>query len=336
MLKKRPELKHHILVLEKAKHPRPKLCGGGLTAWVDQSLARYDLDVDVPTFHVNRVAFYLNQKPIFFDEPGIMRTIRRDEFDAALVERIRTLGIQVLENTGVKAVTVHDDGVTLDTDAGPMRCSVLVGADGAKSTVRRRLFRNDESRVSRLMEVLVPTDSSEFEFAESTATFDFRPVRNGLQGYLWDFPSLINGQCTLNIGIFDSRVLNGNRADLRQLLEKRLLARGIDLSTVRFMGNPERWYHPRRRYGCPRVLLVGDAAGVEPWLGEGIAFSIGYGPVAADTICHALDHDDFSFSDYRRRINWSHLGWVLNRNRLIARCYYRPWFYRLVSRWFSD
>lgn len=333
LVAREPGLKDDILILEKARHPRPKLCGGGITPWADDMLDTLGLQVDVPTFHVKRVAFYLGkgQRPFHFVQPRMLRTVRRDEFDAALVQRIRQLGIRVLEQEPVRDLAIEAGGVTVTTEHGSVRCEILIGADGAKSFVKRQLFRETRSRISRLMEVLVPVDPAQTpEFSQNMAVFDFRDVGDGLQGYLWDFPSYIGGKAYLNTGVFDSRIIDGPRANLPELLQRRLAARDIDAADVELMGHPERWYHPNGLHSRPRVLLVGDAAGIEPWLGEGISIALGYGPVAADTVCSALASGDYSFADYPRRIAHSKLGWFLKRNRIIASYFYRPAFARLL------
>lgn len=327
LLQKYPALKDDILIVEKAKHPRHKLCGGGITPRADELLTELGLTVEVPYFPVNRVAFYLTDKPLYFQGQGLMRTVRRDEFDAALVGRIRQLGVQVLENSAVREVKVTSQGAILETESGAWQCDILVGADGANSVVRRQLFRENASRVSRLMEVLIPVEANRTtEFTRHTANFDFRAMEDGLQGYMWDFPSRIRGETYLNIGVFDSRVNRGKRASMPELLKKRLAARNISTENLQFMGHPERWYHPVQNYSRPRVLLVGDAAGIEPWLGEGISVALAYGPVAAETICSALESKDYSFANYGKNINRSSLGAFLNRNRLLARYFYHKRF----------
>jgi flavin-dependent dehydrogenase len=50
------------------------------------------------------------------------------------------------------------------------------------------------------------------------------------------------------------------------------------------------------------VLLAGDAAGVDPLLGEGISFALAYGEVAAEAIGAAFAKERFDFADYARRV----------------------------------
>ncbi len=333
LIKQRPEMRNHILILEKEQHPRHKLCGGGLTPWVDRLLRELDLTAPAPDFCVDRVRFHLNDEPLVFNIPGLMRTISRNEFDAALADCLRRKGVRLLEKSPVQTVVEDRQGIVIATARGEYLAKLVVGADGAKSLVRRQFFRQAPSHVSRLLEVLVPVQGAAAEpFEQHTVVIDFRPMREGLQGYVWDFPCWVNGVPHLNVGLFDSRIhekQNSRRADLPVLLNRHLEAHGFEPATP-LMGHPERWFHPADHFSRPRVLLAGEAAGIEPWLGEGISAALAYGQVAAETIVHALDTHDFSLADYRRRILRHPLGKLLRRNRLIARLFYAPQFRALL------
>jgi flavin-dependent dehydrogenase len=328
-----PALRDHLVILEKAQHPRHKLCGGGLTPWADVLLRELDLEAPVPDLPVDKVQLYLSDRPLEFDTPGMLRTIRRNEFDAALAASLRRKGVRLLEKTPVQNLVEERDGIRVETAAETFFARIIVGADGAKSLVRRTFFPDASPRVSRLIEILAPaTNGLAQAFQQRTAVIDFRPIRKGLQGYVWDFPCLCSGAPHLNIGVFDSRVLadeQSPRANLPEVLQRHLDERGWSIS-VDLMGHPERWFHPQDVYSRPRVLLVGDAAGVEPWLGEGISMALAYGPVAASTILPALEKSDFSFADYRRRILGQRLGKILRRNRLVARWFYMPRVFSLM------
>lgn len=325
LAQRRPAWREDILLLEKEKHPRHKLCGGGLTPWVDELLRELELEADVPDLRVERVRFYLNDKPLLFDIPNLMRTVRRNEFDAALVHALRSKGVRVLENAAAQNFREERDGIRVQTTAGDFLAQIVVAADGAKSLVRRSFFRDEISRVSRLLEALVPAQNgARADFDTRTALIDFRPIAAGLQGYVWDFPCWVEGRPHLNVGLFDSRIFEGDsrpRADLPALLAQHLAERGLHASG-KVMGHPERWHHAADRVSRPRVLLAGEAAGIEPWLGEGISAALAYGPIAAEAIIHALEAKDFSLQDYGGRLQQDRLGKFLRRNRLLARLFY--------------
>jgi flavin-dependent dehydrogenase len=65
---------------------------------------------------------------------------------------------------------------------------------------------------------------------------------------------------------------------------------------------PIRTFNPKGALSVGRVLLAGDAAGVDPLLGEGISFALAYGEVAAEAIGAAFTQGRFDFGDYPRRV----------------------------------
>jgi flavin-dependent dehydrogenase len=331
LVKLNSNLRDHLVILEKAAHPRHKLCGGGLTPWADALLRELELEANVPTLHVDKVQLFLSEQPLEFNKPGVLRTIRRNEFDAALAKSLRHKGVRLLENTPVQNLIEERDGIRVETSGETFLAKIVVGADGAKSLVRRTFFPENSSRVSRLIEILAPAKNGlASEFEQRRAVIDFRPVKRDLQGYIWGFPCWCNGAPHLNIGVFDSRIVADEpRANLPEMLQRHLDERGWNIS-VELMGHPERWFHPQDVYSRPRVLLVGDAAGVEPWLGEGISLSLAYGPVAAATIVSALENSDFSFAGYRQNILAAKVGKILRRNRLVARLFYAPKIFSIL------
>lgn len=326
-----PELADDLLVLDKAKHPRHKLCGGGVTDFADIILDGLGIESRVTKFPIHKACLYFGEKPVYFERENLFYIIRRNEFDADLAEQARSAGIQIREEEALLNLKHENNQVVLETDKADYAANVVIGADGANSVVRKKLFQQQQSRVSRLMEIIVPATPATPEISKNMAVIDFRFMKDNLQGYAWDFPTLIAGKPHLKIGVFDSNIHNNSRADLKQILLRKLETRGISESEVQLQGHPERWFSPNGVYATNNVLLVGDAAGVEPWLGEGIAMALGYGPVAAQAVKQAFDANDFSFSSYKKQIMQSDVGRLLLRNRLIAKCFYRKQFRPLVS-----
>lgn len=310
-----PGLIDDLLVLEKARHPRPKPCGGGVTIIGERVLHRLGITwqgLALPAVMIRRLRLRYDTKEFFWDVPGAFRVVDRPLFDAALVDRVREAGMNVWEETPVLAMEREQGGWLLVTPRGNVRARVVVGADGAKSVVRRAIVpRHAAGRVSRIVEVFTPAvDPLGREVhREQVATFDFSPVRAGVQGYVWDFPFLRDGELWVNRGVFDSRVWpDGPRVSLRVQAEAMLRARGLRLTDYPLVGHPERWYHPRGVYSAPGALLIGDAAGADPLLGEGISMALWYGDTVAPWIVEALERGDLSFADYGERLAASELG----------------------------
>lgn len=334
LVRQDPSWAERIIVVDKAVHPREKLCGGGVTHLGTNVLARLGLDFEPQHFTVREVQLVYEDKSYLIQANPAFRITRRDEFDHWLVQVGRSRGIQVRENETVKQIDAHDDYVQVTTDRAVYHAKIVVGADGSRSMVRSRLKWDDDSRVARLLEVLTPEDSQrQVEFRNGIAVFDFSPMKQGLQGYYWDFPSFVQGEPHMNRGVFDSRARpEKEKADLVQVLDNAMAQRQRRLDDYKLKGHPIRWFDPRGRFAIPRVLLVGDAAGADPLFGEGISFALGYGEVAAPVIADAFARQDFSLADYRRRLLSHSLFRHLRMRTRLARIAYLlnyPWLVRI-------
>ncbi len=325
-------LAERTLILERETYPREKLCGGGITRPADAYLASLDVYIDVPSVPIHAARFQYAGRAFTIRSPNLFRVVRRDEFDAALAEVARQRGLQVCDGVRVIDVRRHNGAVEVETGQGTLSARAVVAADGANSTVRQKMGLNQPpNRISRLMEILTPEDPQTTPaFVEHTAILDFDCVPEGVQGYVWDFPSLIDGQAYMNRGIFDSRVHPNLRGNLRRALHQALQMRQRDLADYELKGHPERWFDRKTTFAVPGVLLVGDAAGVDPLFGEGISHALMYGGLAAQEIAHAFTHGDFSFAGYRQRILKSHLGRDLTLKTRLARLAYGPFHHRRI------
>ena len=341
-----PHLTHRILILEKARYPRPKLCAGGLVIDAEVILQHLGLDVrEVPHVDADRIHFDFEARGLIIRVPKrhALRVIRRDEFDNWLAGKAKCRGIEIREGIAVKKVIPNQNHVIVETDQEIFQAQVIVGADGSNGVTRRCIFPNSPVHTARVLEVLTPAHPlpsfSKYHVLDGTrvgAYFDFFPVASNIAGYVWDFPTQVSGEAMRCWGIYDTNILaNEERPQLKEPLATEMSRFGYDLNDYEIKGYPIRWFSPENQMSVPRVLLVGDAAGADPFLGEGISIALGYGVLAAREIGEAFQRNEFSFNGYRRRVLKSALGQVLIARWIVAQIVYSlkwKWFQRLVWR----
>ena len=322
-----PNLAERTLVLDRAVHPREKLCGGGITPISQALVSQLDIEFEVPgesMVPVQEVRLRFGWQKVSFRQPNIVRVVHRAQFDAALAEGARKRGVVIKEGVEVKSIELHDHAVKIETTTGDLWARAVVGADGAKGIVRRHVVIDEPSRVSRLIEVLTPEDpASTAEFSKSYLVMDFTPMTQGVQGYAWDFPSMRGGKAYMNRGVFDSRIFPEHpNADLKKAFADYLAQRGLNLDDYELLGNPGRWFDPDATFSGARVLLAGDACGIEPLLSDGISCALWYGEVVAAELVDAFAANDFSFNGYRGRVLAHPLGQYLTYRLRQARALY--------------
>ncbi|HKY55303.1 MAG TPA: NAD(P)/FAD-dependent oxidoreductase, partial [Anaerolineales bacterium] len=204
-----PHLTSSILVLEKARYPRPKLCAGGLVIDAEVMLDRLGLDIrEVPHVDADHIRFDFKGKGLKFrvQKQHALRIIRRDEFDNWLAEKAKNRGIEIRELVSVKNIVPERDCVMIETNKGTFSAQVVVGADGSNGVTRRCIFPDASVHTARLLEVITPTyphrpaGTSPIPLEqhgggrEGVAYFDFFPVPNNIAGYVWDFPTQVKGE----------------------------------------------------------------------------------------------------------------------------------------------
>ena len=324
-----PDLVTRTLILEKASHPRHKLCGGGLLPDAEAILRSLGLDSgEVPHCDVDWAWFHYDGKGFRMRaEKGAayaFRTIRRHEFDAWLVGKARAKGFLIQENTTVKRIFASGAQMVLETDRGEYRASVVIGADGSKSVARRFIMPQETTHTARLLEVVTEPRPERSFHEQANSYFDFLYVPQGILGYTWDFPAVENGRPVRVRGIYDSNVHSlRTTLSLPEALADELAHHDCRLEDYKLEGHPLRWFEPKSAFSATRVLLVGDAAGADALFGEGISIALGYGRLAALAVQEAFTSQDFNFLGYRRMVLRSALGKALSRRTWMARFFFR-------------
>jgi geranylgeranyl reductase family protein len=244
-----------VLLLEKARFPRDKPCGGGVTF---RAVRELPVSIDPVVEDVVDRFLLRNAYGRAFErrseEPLCLMTQRR-RLDHFLAQRAAEAGAELREGVRAELVdgAVQVDGERVDAD-------VVVGADGVNGVTARALGRDHGVGVA--LEGNLPYAKCDRGAYAGKLVLELGVVPGG---YGWVFPK--GDHVNFGVGGWESE---GPR--LRTHLERLCAAHGVaagELTDVRG------YRLPYRRAGSPlrrdNVLLVGDAAGlVDPLSGDGI------------------------------------------------------------------
>lgn len=325
-----------ILVLDRARFPRAKPCGGGLTGHALSALAALGLRLRVPSVPagLGEVVFGAVRREVILGRP--VHVVRREDFDADLVAQARAQGVTVVEGEGVDSFVVQPQRrcVAITTTAGrALEARVLVGADGVASVVRRQLLAahpRSARQPLRLARLELPAPPGLFAGGTAGAAprmiYDFTPFSAGLRGYVWLFP-VPGGRVNVGVMHYPASDLGGRALD--KILSDCLARHGVVMPGAA-RGWPAWCYDARAPITGPHLLCVGDAAGIDALTGEGIAVGLESGPVAAAAIAEGLARNEFRFAGYRRALRRAVVGRELALDGRLARLLYRardfrPW-----------
>jgi geranylgeranyl reductase family protein len=248
-----------VLLLDRARFPRDKPCGGGLTY-----RAIRELPVDVtPVVEdvVDRFEFSFRYRGRFVRRGAstIILMTQRKRLDAFLAEQAAAAGAELRE--GAKVTAVGADG-TVTLEGETLRAPVVVGADGVNGISTRALGLGKGYRYGVALEGNVPYRQTSEERYRGRAVLELGVVPGG---YAWVFAK--GDHVNVGVGGWDSE---GPR--LRTHLARLCAAHGMPEGAVESL----RGYRlPLRRAEDEvvrgRVLLTGDAAGlVDPLSGDGM------------------------------------------------------------------
>jgi menaquinone-9 beta-reductase len=341
LLRGRPDLAGRVVAVEKFAHPRFKVCAGGLIPKTMLALEELGISLDQSAVEVRCGEARTPVGDVDLTGGGgvLCTIVRRDWFDAMLAREAVRAGLEIVENERVVGVGQDGRGVRVDTDMGTIQAKVLVGADGSGSRVRRCAFGERKETTGRaLMTDISVNPEMAVEFRENRYRFDFRCVNGGISGYSWSFPCVIDGRTHLNVGIYDQRPREfsekgGEQARMIAELAASFPELPLDQlvrRTMKWNSFPIRWFDARDRYMNGRVILAGDAAGVDPLMGEGISCAFEHGKLAARAISKFLDGDGNALPGYDRALHQGAVGRKLGKLAFAARHFYGP-NYRL---WF--
>ncbi len=303
-----------VIALEKSEFPREKVCGDGLTPRAVKQLINMGIDTSEDTGWLRNkglrvigggIRLELDWPDLAsFPNYGLTRT--RLDFDQMLAQSAQRAGASVLTSHNVTGPVLSPDGRVLGVTAevGPDKepaqflAPLVVSADGVSGRfplslgITKREDRPIGVAVRRYYHSPVRHDD---EYLESW--LELRSREGGdrmLPGYGWIF-GMGDGRVNVGLGVLNSSAAFG-KTNYRTMLTDWLSttppewgmndeanADGPILGAALPMGFNRTPHYTRG------VLLVGDSGGmVNPFNGEGIAYAMESGELAAEIIVQAL------------------------------------------------
>jgi menaquinone-9 beta-reductase len=301
-----------VLVLDKSRFPREKVCGDGLTPRAVKALTAMGVPLPESDGWLRNKGLRIIGGggrielpwPELSSYPGFGLVRTRLDFDEILARHAQKAGARLLEGVNVTG-PLRDDrtgrviGVTArETVNGEaaqheFRARVVVAADGNSSrlSVAMGLRKRDDRPLGVAVRSYYTTPRHDDDYLE--AWLDLWDGDKLLPGYGWIF-GMGDGTSNVGLGLLNTSEAFGN-IDYRVLLRKWLA------------GMPREWglteenrTQPVRGSALPMgfnrtphytrgLLLAGDSGGmVNPFNGEGIAYAMEAGEIAARTIVQAL------------------------------------------------
>jgi flavin-dependent dehydrogenase len=156
--------------------------------------------------------------------------------------------------------------------------------------------------------------------ARGLCDFDLTPSDEGLEGYYWDFPTVIDGAPAVSRGIYHANFTP--RRDVKEALARALGARRIRIADVKLKPFSTRPFVRGTTLALPRLALVGEAAGIDGATGEGIAQAILLGRIAAHHLAQAARLGSPRLDGYAADVVRERVGRHLLQSAWLARAAY--------------
>ncbi|HVL30671.1 MAG TPA: geranylgeranyl reductase family protein [Solirubrobacteraceae bacterium] len=275
-----------VLLADRARFPRDKPCGGGLTARAVRALPFSP--APVVEREVDRLVVRLRGSHVLERRSSapLVSMTQRIALDAFLVEQAAAAGAEFVDGARATAIAAHDATVRFGDRVA--RGRVVVGADGANGISARTIG------VAREFGVAL---EGRLAYRDGAACHDRRTALIELDGIVGGYGWLFPKGDHLNVGVGGVRQ-EGPR--LRRHLQRLCVAHGAEAERLEGVRG---FRLPIRASGAVpvkgRVLLVGDAAGlIDPASGDGMYEAFVSARLAADAVLTLLAGRDGGLAAY--------------------------------------
>ena len=300
----------NVLLLDRARFPRDKACGGGVIIRAAREAGLDLTPVVERSVYGARVTVRLG-RPFerSYPEPLSYMT-QRSRLDAYLAERAAEAGADFRDGVLVREVEVEGGRVRVRTEGDTYEGRTVVGADGANGVVARALGLQPVGEAAVGLEGNIGVSDDVMEHWEWLVALDLGALPGG---YGWVFPKGDH----LNVGVGGWRYLGPT---LRSHLSALCRYYGFDEGGLWALRGH---YVPVRRPGAAIArgpgLVVGDAAGlVDPLSGEGIYAAFISGRLAAQAVRRYLAGEVSDLRSYEEAVDSELMPDIIVSRRLQA------------------
>ena len=279
-----------VLLIDRAKFPRTKLCGGALTRriverfpYISDNLQNFiNSEIHGGKIYSPSLKYFAE---IESEEPlGYM--VLREKFDYELVKLAVKAGAEFWDEYHISDVIFNKNEVKIRSQSDvEVTCKIIIGADGVRSIIAKKSGLNPSWKPDQLGVCIL----REFDVDENIAKH-LQEIKHAvhihigfedLYGYAWAFLK----KDKVNIGL--GCLLSEKRHDLKQiyqqyidLLKKEKIIPDLKIEDLKGALIPLKV--PLKKTFGDNVILIGDAAGfVNPLSGEGLYFAMSSGENAA-------------------------------------------------------
>ncbi|WP_179646938.1 geranylgeranyl reductase family protein [Spinactinospora alkalitolerans] len=300
-----------VLVLEKTAFPREKVCGDGLTPRAVKQLTSMGVSFEDKGWIRNHGLRIIGGGvrlelpwPELAEYPGFGLVRTRYDFDEILIGRAVEAGARLLERTNVTEPVIDPRSNRIvgvraknaDGERVSYRAPLVVAADGNSSrlSVAMGIRKRDDRPMGVAVRTYFTSPRHDDDYLESwLELWDSSGGKDVLlPGYGWVF-GVGDGTSNVGLGILNSTA-SFQDVDYRNLLRRWTSSMpeewGFteDNQRGRIRGAALPMGFNRTPHYSRGLLLVGDAGGmVNPFNGEGIAYAMEAGHIAADVIVQA-------------------------------------------------
>ncbi|VVC03802.1 Digeranylgeranylglycerophospholipid reductase [Candidatus Bilamarchaeum dharawalense] len=335
-----------VLLLDRAKFPREKTCGDGISGRsvsvlrelgiLDQFKKVEHEDMFGVTFSSpNGIVVPVAAKAK--TSPGFV--CRREVFDNVVFNHAKSVSAKTLE--GFIAQDLIFDGQRVvgvkGTHEGKQvefKAKVVVGADGAAGITARKLGSVNDDPAHQCSGVRCYYEG--VEGMEDKIELHF--VKEAIPGYFWIFP-LPGKKANVGLGMM-VRDIKKNKVNLQKIMFdiiennptfKPRFAKAKRTTEVKSWLLP--YATKRTKIAGDGYVLVGDAASlIDPFTGEGVGNALISGKIAAKVINEAFVENDFSekkLSQYQNQL-FDLIGGEINSNYRMQKLSNNPFLLNLV------